>query len=237
MKTQILRLAPALIVLGTLAGCSTHQMTTPTDVVKMSEELPVTDRSSWSGALANETFGLGPYKVEDVDRDWNHGSGTGFKWSDDHFGVAGFSSDRVAGGYGFALQGRGGAMKGACATEATDKSLDLGSRLSVGKQTAKVACSCGDDASVLLQESTSEEYGGTLKTSGGSYRIMAIYDRDGGFSDGNPSGYRVDSDKPIGAVDVLKPGRVWISRAVESAERKQLACIFAGLMLYQPPCD
>jgi hypothetical protein len=203
-------------------------MTAPQDIVKASEELKVADRSSWSGALADETFELGPYEVADVDRDWNSGS----SW-----GVVGFSSESIAGGYSFALKHKGTAMKGVCATEETDDSLSLGSGMSVGNQTAKVACTCGDDANVLLQTRTGDEYGGTLNTRGGSYQITAIYERDGGISDGTPAGYRVDGDGPIGAVDVIKPGRAWIGKGIEGPEREELACIFAGLMLYMPPRD
>jgi hypothetical protein len=222
------KLTRGALLAAALTGCSSHQMTVPGDVVSASEELPITDRSSWSGALADESFQMGPYAVKDVDRDWNSGS----SW-----GVAGFSSDSMEGGYSFRFTADGVNLEGACATEATDKSFDLGSGMSVGNQTAKVACTCGDDASVLLQASTSESYGGTLRTSGSEYAIEAIYDRDGGLSDGNPSGYRVDGDGPAGAVDVLKPGRVWIGRHVQPPEREQLACIFAGLLLYMPPRD
>ncbi len=203
-------------------------MSVPQDVVKASEELKVADRSSWSGALADESFKLGSYEVADVDRDWNSGS----TWS-----VVGFSSESIAGGYSFAFKDKGGSMVGICATEETDNSLDLGSGMSVGKQTAKVACTCGDDANVLLQSSTGDDYGGALNTSGGTYQIQAIYDRDGGISDGTPAGYRVDGDGPLGAVDVIKPGRAWIANGIDHTERKQLACIFAGLMLYMPPRD
>jgi hypothetical protein len=33
------------------------------------------------------------------------------------------------------------------------------------------------------------------------------------------------------------PGRVWISKALESTAREQVACLFAGLLLYQPAKD
>jgi len=228
MSTQrYLQMAAAgTLYLAAATGCGAQTMSVPQDVVKSSQELQVADRSSWSGALADESFKLGPYEVADVDRDWNSGSG---------FGVSGFSSEHIAGGYSFQLKEAGAAMKGVCATEQTDKSLSLGSGMSLGKQTAKVACTCGDDADVLLQTSTGDEYGGTLNTSGGGYQIKAIYERDGALSDGTPAGYRVDGEGPVGAVEVLKPGRAWIGKQIEGPERKQLACIFAGLMLYMPP--
>lgn len=215
--------------LTTLLACGTPTMPPPADVLAVSDELKVEGRSSWSGALADESFQLGAYSVADVDRDWT---------SRDNWKVAGFSSDNAAGGYGFALQHSGdAAVPGTCATEDTDDSFDLGSGFSVGGQTAKVACTCGEAASVVLQSTTTKEYGGVLKTSAGSYAIKAIYEREGALSDGKPSGYRVDGEAPVGAVEVLKPGRAWIAKSVSESERVELACIFAGLMLYMPPTD
>ena len=76
-----------------------------------------------------------------------------------------------------------------------------------------------------------------METSAGNYAIVALYDREGTLSDGEPSGYRVDGEGPLGAVEVLKPGRVWLAKSVAVAERAELACLFAGLMLYMPPRD
>ena len=226
VKSPSFHLAPGLVLTAALSACSTPQMTAPADVVEASEQLPISDRSSWSGALADESFGIGPYQVVEVNRDWSDGRG----WS-----MLGLSSDSIAGGYSFGLEGDGSVTKGACATEASEKSLDLRSGVSVGRQTAKLACTCGNDSTVLLQITPDGTYGGRLQTSEGNYQIEAIYEREGIWSDGNPSGYRVDGDAAVGAVDVLRPGRVWMGRAIEPGERKQLACIFAGLMLYQPP--
>ncbi len=228
VKSPSFHLAPGLVLTAALSACSTPQMTAPADVVEASEQLPISDRSPWSGALADESFGIGPYQVVEVNRDWSHGRG---------WGVLGFSSDSVAGGYSFGLEGDGSVTKGACATEASEKSLDLGSGRSVSRQTAKLSCTCGNDSTVVLQVKPDGAYGGLLHTSEGNYQVEAIYEREGIWSDGNPSGYRVDGDAAVGAVDVIRPGRVWMGRAIEPGERKQLACVFAGLMLYQPPSN
>ena len=221
-------LAHGLALSATLSACSTPQMTAPADVVEASELLPISERSRWSGALVDESFRMGPYQVVEVNRDWRRGRG----WS-----ILGLSSDRIAGGYSFGLGGDGPVTRGVCATESSGKSLHLGSGRSVSQRAAKLACTCGDDSTVLLQTTSDGTYGGPLRTSEGNYQIKAIYDREGTWSDGNPSGYRVDGDVAVGAVDVIRPGRVWMGRAIEPGERKQLACIFAGLMLYQPPSD
>ena len=228
VKSPSFHLAPGLVLTAALSACSTPQMTAPADVVEASEQLPISDRSSWSGALADESFRIGPYQVVKVNRDWNRGSG----WN-----ILGLSSERIAGGYSFGLEDDGSVTKGACATEVSERSLNFRSGLGVSQQIAKLACTCGNDSTVLLQTTRDRSFGGPLRTSAGNYQIEAIYEREGTWSDGNPSGYRVDGDAAVGAVDVLRPGRVWMGRAIEPSERKQLACIFAGLMLYQPPSD
>ena len=63
-------------------------------------------------------------------------------------------------------------------------------------------------------------------------------ERDGGGSSHDPTGYRVDGgEAPLGAVDVMGKGRVWQSKALEGRARDDLACLFAGLLLYKPPTD
>src|SRR5262245_31464643 len=61
----------ATLTLVLVSACGAAHMALPADVAQASEEVPITDRSSWSGALADESFGLGPYKVTDVDRKWD----------------------------------------------------------------------------------------------------------------------------------------------------------------------
>jgi hypothetical protein len=47
------------------------------------------------------------------------------------------------------------------------------------------------------------------------------------------AGFRADLDgRPLGAVEVLHPGRIWLSRSLDDTERRQLGCLFAALMLY-----
>lgn len=219
------------IVLGlVVTGCAGPTMTVPADVSKVSEAIQITERSSMSGALVDESFVMGPYKVVDVDRDWNSGSS---------FSVGGYGSSNTVGGYTYGFDTDGGKLSGTCATAVKDKSASFGG-IAIGSQNASVGCECkaeGGGVKVTLESHNDDEYGGALESSGGTYQINAIYEREGGWSDGKPSGYRVDGDGPIGAVDVLKPGKVWLARHVEVAQRAELACIFAGLLLYQPPTD
>lgn len=223
MTIRLAYLSLPLFTVACLAGCTPQRMSAPPDVVKASKELPITNRSAWSG-MGKEEFGIGDYKVQDVDRKWTRTKGAG---------IGGFSKQSTSGGYSFALAGQGPALRGTCETASAEKSVGLPGGVSLSKQQQRVSCSC-DQASVVL-EAKNKKYGGTLKTSQGSYQLGAIYEREAGPRSTSPTGYRVDGEGPIGAVDVLNPGRVWVSTAVPDTERKELACIFAGLMLYRPP--
>jgi hypothetical protein len=219
-----------LLALGSLAGaCTPPHMVVPPEVAKDSDVLAAEGRSSFSGALADESFKLGGYAISKVDRDWNSGSS---------IGVLGFSSEKTKGGYAYKLDGGGANLSGGCATEAGEKSLSLGSGMSVGNAFAKLGCTCsgkGDPTKVVISASTSDKYSGELQTHHGTYRIAAIYQAEGTLSSGKPSGYRVDGGTPRGAVEVLKPGRVWFARDIDAEERADLACLYVGLMLYEPP--
>lgn len=222
------------LAVGALAGgCGGGWgMAAPLDVTNISDELPVKNRSSWSGALANESFELGSYKVSDVDRKWNSTSSVSF---------FGYDASRTKGGYGYELVTAESTLAAGCITEAASNGHDLGGGVSFSKQVAKLGCRCADDhgeASLSLDAATGQQYGGELKGSGYSYRITAITARENGrMASSDPLGYRVDGEGPIGAVGVVKPGRVWLAKALPARTHAELACLFAGLMLYEPPKD
>jgi hypothetical protein len=210
-------------------------MAVPADVAQASEELLITERSGWSGALADESFVLGPYKVSDVDRKWNSTS------SNSIFGV---DRSKTSGGYAFKLvsgSGKNTALDGNCATENREKSSSLGGGWEFSSMIAKLGCTCSDaggSANVVLQASTTDRYEGTLTSANSDYHVLAINERDGGGASHDPTGYRVDADNaPLGAVDVMGKGRVWLSKTLEERTRDDMACLFAGLLLYKPPKD
>jgi hypothetical protein len=207
-------------------------MVEPTDVVQASEELPIKDRSSWQGALVDESFKLGAYQVAEVDRKWNSTQSSSF---------LGFEASRMKGGYSFALVSSAGKLAGECATEEREKSQNLGDGAEFSKLIAKLGCRCSDSngaVTLTLEGSTTEQYKGTVSGPDIEYSISAITERSTGWASHDPLGYRVDAaSAPIGAVDLKKPGRVWISKTLEGAARVQVACLFAGLLLYQPAQD
>jgi hypothetical protein len=213
----------------TMSACGWN-MIEPTDVVQVSDELSIHDRSAFSGALANESFKLGSYQVADVDRKWNRTSSSAF---------LDFESSRMKGGYSFHLVGSDTTLQGECATEEQTSGRNLGHGASFSSTVARLGCRCSDaagEATLTLSGSTGEQYGGTLSSPDITYQVTAITQRSKGWESHDPLGYRVDAEQgsPIGAVDLKRPGKVWISKVVTGRAREELACMFAGLLLFEP---
>jgi len=208
-------------------------MAAPADLNQGMDELPVEGRSMASGMLVNEDFKIAPYQVVNVSRGAKHTS---------KFSVFGASKSNSESGYSFDFKSGDKTVHGECTAEAGEKGFSLGST-SISKQTAKLGCACGNDAApsasvVMGAETGGNGYGGTLKAHADSFQLKAIYEREGAMlSDGGPAGYRVDGQGVVGAVDVLGKGRVWVQKKLGADQRADLACVFAGLLLYKPPKD
>jgi hypothetical protein len=221
---------PATLLLAcALGACTTPHMTVPPEVAQSSDVVLATERSSMSGSLVDESFKLGQLAVSDVDRKWDSGS---------THSMFGFASDRTEGGYSYKVRGKGVDLSGGCVTEKSLKSQSLGGGWSVSNSFAKLGCSCsGGEAPtrVVVSAGNDGKYGGELNIHDQTYRVTAIDEAEGMISNGQPTGYRVDGDTARGAVEVLKPGRVWFAKDMPPSERSELACLYVGLMLYLPP--
>lgn len=212
------------------AGCSTPHMVVPADIAG-SEMIEVTERSSFSGALADESFKLGPYDITDVDRDWK---------STKSVEVFGIESSKTGSGYAFHFKRGGTDVEASCLTESGGSSGSIGMGIEVESTFAKLGCACGGADSVVkvvVSAKTDKEYGGELTTRKGKYYITALYEAQGALSNGDPTGYRVDGESALGAVEVLRPGRAYFKKGLDLEEHADLACLYAGLLLYEPPKD
>jgi hypothetical protein len=210
-----------------MGACASPRMAVPKDVGGTSDEIVISDRSSMSGALANESFTMGPYKVVDVSRKWNSSSGSS---------IVGVSSSEAKGGYTFGLKAPEGEYKATCASHLAEKSVGfLGGAL--GTQNYNVLCQCGGpaDSTFTISADTTSHYKGTVTARNAKYEIEGIYADEKGSSTSKPMGYLVHGTDPIGAVEVSGKGRVWLAKTLEPAARADVACLFAGLLLYQPP--
>ncbi|HEY0713595.1 MAG TPA: hypothetical protein VGF45_13030, partial [Polyangia bacterium] len=201
-------------------------MATPPDVVQSSEEIGITDRSSASGALVDESFKMREYQVADVDRKWNSSSG---------FSIAGMSTGSTTGGYSFGVKHGTAEYKGKCATQLEERGARV---LGVAMEQARanLVCECVGPtaASLFIGADSVAGYRGTVRMGGGNYTLAPIFQSEQGGSYGTPLGYDVRGVIPAGAVEVSGKGRLWLNRTLGPDAKADLACLFAGLLLYKP---
>ncbi|HEX3776489.1 MAG TPA: hypothetical protein VHV51_18585 [Polyangiaceae bacterium] len=208
-----------------VSACAGPRMAPPADVAGASDVLAVSDRSRASGAFVNEGFKLGPYTIADVDRKWDSSSG---------LSVGPWGKESKTTGFSFTLANGDAKLKGKCESELKQQSiLGLGGSFDWGSTT--IACSCeggADKASLVLSKDANK-----LSIGSTDYPIQQIHSVQGGGDQSSPSGFRADADGPVGAVEVLYPGQIWLKKGLDEPTRSNLSCLFTGLMLYKPPSD
>jgi hypothetical protein len=222
-------LLPLLAAGAAVVACQSMRMAVPADVAGQSELLPIANRGSATGSWADESFNFGPYRVADVDRKWNSSQGLGIG------GLGGSSTSTT--GYKFKFSGPGGEAQGTCGSELSSQQANvLGG--SLGSQAGKLTCRCdgpGATADVTLLSSTSAPAQGQANAHGWVVNLVAVDRYENGMQSPDPTGYEARAGVVAGAVEVLRPGRVWLARPLDPARRADLACLFGGLLLFQPP--
>ena len=215
-------------------GCAGPRMVAPREVSQGSQTLEVADRSSMSGSLVDESFKLGKFAVADVDRDWNKKSG---------FAVAGYSNDSTTTGYSYNLKGGPEPWAGSCASKADKQGVKvLGGEAAWGKTSITCECKSGaTTASVVLKADSpdsAKQMSGELSVGSAKYKVSVVSETDKSNLSDSPAGFRFDGETgAVAAVEILRPGRVWLNERLPEAERPPVACLSAGLMLYQAPSD
>lgn len=223
------RIGGLLLCSMLVVGCSRGRMAVAPDIASASEEVPVTERSAWSGALADESMTIGRYRVTAVDRKWTTRAG----WS-----VLGFGASTSTGGYAFVFEGPSGQARGECVTE-VDGQKASAFAVTIGKRLSRLACRCsgaGSDAQLLVEAAgTDSGLAGRAEPRGAKWTVEAVSRLEGGASMGSPVGYQLrDGSGPIGAVETINPGRVWLGRGLSDAAKADAMCMSAGLLLYMP---
>ena len=214
-------------VLGlALSACAGPRMAAPADVSSSSDVLAVSDRSQASGALVNEGFKLGPYDITDVDRKWDSSSGVS---------VGPWGKETKTTGFSFTLASGKTKLKGKCESVLEKQSVLSfgGGSFDWGSTTIACACDGGADKAALVLSKEANK----LTIGSAVYPLQPVHSVVGGSDQSAPSGFRADSDGPLGAVEVLYPGQVWLKKGLDEPTRVTVSCLFAGLMLYKPPSD
>jgi len=210
-----------LLSSASVIGCATKRMAPPADIAGASEILAVSDRSRASGAFVNEGFKLGNYEVVDVDRKWDSSSGSG---------IGPWSKETKTTGFSFALASGGKKLPGKCSSVTSSQGFG---GFSWGK--VKIACSCNGEAGKA--ELVMSDAGRTMKLGDKEYKVVPINAVEGGGTQSDPTGFRADGDEPLGAVEVVHPGQVWLKKGLDDSTRATTTCAFVGLMLYKAPSE
>jgi len=206
-----------LLSLG--SACATARMAAPADIAGASEVLTVSDRSRASGTFVNEGFKLGSYEVVDVNRKGTSGDSTA---------VGPWSKETKTTTFSYALAKSGKKLPGKCSS--TSSSHSVGGFSWGGTQ---IACVCEGEAGKAEILMTDESQ--TMKVGGKDYKLQPINALEGGGKQSKPAGFRADADEPLGAVEVVHPGQVWLKKGLDDASRDLTTCGFVGLMLYKEP--
>lgn len=229
---MITRSIPAAMIALATAGCTPARIAVPNDIATESDVIPVTDRSRVSGALADESMSIGPYRVSEVDRKWTTTAG----WS-----VLGFGSSTSTGGYAYAFKAPGGAARGECTTGVDSRGTAAGAgdiMIGVRSRTSQLACKCTGattNAELLLEGTAANNLNGRAEARGEKYTVEAISTLEGGASLAEPIGFQMRaSGAAAGAVETIHPGRLWLARTLPAPAKDDLACLVAGLLLFKP---
>jgi hypothetical protein len=216
-----------LVLIPCLLGCH-PQMALPGDLANGAETFTAADRSAWSGSLANEGFKIGPYAIADVDRKATTSSS---------LGIATFKAGSVATGYSYKFRTPLGEASGSCASEAAAKSLEV-IGVTASRRAGRLGCRCdgaGAQGQLVLDAANSDDYKGEATTRGPRFAVMSINQYANGVGSGTPVGFEARGDAGAAAVELLRPGRLWLARPLDGRARADLSCLLAGLMLYQAP--
>jgi hypothetical protein len=231
--SDCLRPALALFSLMVPVGCTPQRMAVPPDLTSAAQLLPIEDRSGASGSLVNEGFRFGPYRVSDVDRDWNR---SGAEWA----GWNPFKSrETTRGGYAYKFSGGGGTVAAHCMTSVGQEKLSLPVVGELTSDVGQLACRCqgaGMAADGVVEQKNGDAWEGQVNSRGGAFALASVSKLENGSTSMRPTGFEARApQRSVAAVETLRPGRVWLATSLDAPTQAELACLFAGFLLFQPP--
>jgi hypothetical protein len=244
MNRSFTRLAGCLYLLFTglsLSGCQVAHMALPQILQGESNELTVEGRSL---LFFGNSFDFAPYQVTDVNRGWTKGKG--FSISS---GTTEFSTSEAKQKYEFSVNESGRATwEVQCATVADWSQLETEGFFGGGftiefSSNKQLVCTLKQEGSeklsklIMAQSASANETALQGIMTDGTTRIdvSATHKLDTTpLQVSTPTGYIFHiQDRPVGAVEVINKGTVWLSNSVTPEIRSALAATSAVLLLYQ----
>ena len=228
-----------LAALLDLAGCQAARMEVPPEVRAQAAEMPVRGRQVL-GLDSDITFG--PYAARGIQRGWTETTTRGAWW-----GNLDYSQVSASQRYEFSMLAPGTPpLRCRCASGVDQQMLDVylgrGGELSIqmaGRDNLVCAAEEGPGQPVwrlaLGRGASQAVYHGTVTGGGGIHQV-----RGSQRLAGTPmplteaSGYEfLAMGRPVGAVEVLNEGAVWLPGGLSPAARRDLAAAAAALLLHQ----
>jgi hypothetical protein len=223
-----------------VAGCTTSlRMQTSPDITTGADELVVTGgRGPVRSALVTEDFSIGPYRVEGVDRSWGRSTS---KADGDVRNTVRTVETVTRTGYRYTTKSPGGqATEGQCtvrweAAATTDKRIV---EHTTTERSEALVCTCATGGAVEMARGRGDRaFTGAITRGASTYGLTEIFETRTGHTvwDGSV-GFRVDREgENVAAIELLRPGRIWLKQRLDTPARDDLACVLAGLLLYEPP--
>lgn len=224
-----------------LSGCQAAHMALPDDLRNEASELAVEGRPL---LIFNNSFRFGPYQVSDVHRGWTIGRGYSAS-----VGTTEFGSSEAEQKFEFSVNEPDRPTWAVqCATTADWSRMEtegfLGGRLGVEfSSNQQLVCALhrqGAGTPLKLALSRSASAGdtalrGIMMDGATRIDIAGTHELDSTpLQVSSPTGYiyRIGG-RPVGAVEVINAGTVWLNNAVGPATRSALAATSAVLLMYQ----
>jgi hypothetical protein len=222
-----------------LIGCQVAHMALPQDMQIESSELTVEGRSL---LIFSKSFQFGPYNVTDVHRGWTRGEG--FSMSS---GTTEFSASEAEQKYEFSVnESDRTTWEVQCATGAKWSQLEMQGFLGGGfgiefSSTRQLICTLkregGKKPSKLVMAQSADEMAlQGIMTDGDTQIDISTTHKLAStpLPMNEPTGYIFHIEgRPVGAVEVINKGTVWLHNSETPEIRSALAATSAVLLLYQ----
>lgn len=238
-----------------MVGCiPQQQMLVPFNSTQDTEMLAVKDRGFFP---PDQDFILGQYKVSHIDRDWTSSSTTGI-WAysdsetDDGYryrlSKSGFSqqgacaansqNDKLELGSGWSVGSESSSIKCQCAENAKlNLKTPNGDEDTIKKKDGSktVVLDTEKETPSLFSFQTENIYQGELQLGNRQYAIYSLHKIKGAGKQQQPVGYHVvNKENTVAMVEVLQPGRAWLSNKLSAEDKNQMTCLMTGLLLHKP---
>jgi hypothetical protein len=230
-----------LLITGlSLSGCQVAHMALPQNLQSESRELIVEGRAL---SIFSKSFQFGLYDVTDVHRGWTRGEG--FSISNDR--ASKYSASEAEQKYEFSVnESDRPTWEVQCTTEADWSQLEtqgfLGGGLTIEfSSNRQLVCILkqegGEKLSKLVMAQSANETAlqGIMTDGATRIDISATHKLDTTpLKVREPTGYIFHiKGRPVGAVEVINKGTVWLNNSVTPETRSALAATSAVLLLYQ----